>query len=90
MVSTLLCPNLTGVRADGNTTRQIDFAVQALFKGEFVEVKDHWENGQNLNANRDLFSRIVDRVTIEHHVPYRGYELVVYKKSLQLKLNKIQ
>jgi len=90
MISTLLCPNLTIVRADGNTTRQIDFAVQALFKGERVEVKDHWESGQNLAANRDLLSRIVARVNIENHVPYRGYELVVDKKNLQLKLDKLQ
>lgn len=67
IVSTMECPNLTYERADGNTTRQIDFAVQKLFEGKIVWVQDHWQNGAFKAGNRSLAISIARRLNAEHN-----------------------
>lgn len=51
-------------RKMGNSTRQINLAIDLLFEGYKVVVTDHWKNGRDLIANRDLLRRIVKR--LEH------------------------
>ena len=57
---------LTPNRASGNTTRQIDAAIQVLFDGKIIMVRDHFELGENRKINRILFDRILDRLSFEH------------------------
>lgn len=72
IVSTMDCPNLTYKRADENTTRQIDFAIQKLFEGKKVWVQDHWQNGAFRAGNRALAISIAKRLNAEHNgVRYR-------------------
>jgi len=53
-------------RCCGNSTRQIDNAIQLLFKGYIVKVEDHYELGNHRKANINLFNRIYDRLHLEH------------------------
>lgn len=68
-ISTLKTPNLTNKRRDGNSTRQIDFAIQKLFEGYIVVVEDHYFNKDwrpDRKASEYLFKRIIDRIKFEH------------------------
>jgi len=49
-------------RMEGNTTRQVDFAIYQLFKGKHVIVQDHYNSGKDLRANSMLLKRIQNRV----------------------------
>ena len=53
-------------RRMGNTTRLIDYAIQIIFSGETVVIKDHHESGKNYSENKRLFDLIVRRLEIEH------------------------
>ena len=44
--STLEATILEG-RKKGNSTRQVDYAIQRLFEGFVVQVKDHYNNGNS-------------------------------------------
>lgn len=56
-------------RRCGNSTRQIDRAIDIIFSpGEICEVRDHWQHGTNKESNQDLFYRICRRLEIEHHL----------------------
>lgn len=60
---------LTDKRADGNTTRQIDAAIQYLFKG--YKVKCIAYEGSDYDSNRFLANKIIDRLDAEHsHIGY--------------------
>lgn len=64
-ISTLETPNLTSIRCDGNTTRQVDFAIQKLFQGFEVIIEDHYSIYDKASAHRVnsmLFHRIMDRL----------------------------
>ncbi len=67
-ISTLSCPNLTNNRRDGNTTRQVNYGIDELFKGSNVLFSDHFENGQNKNANRNLWLQVLERLKTEHDI----------------------
>jgi hypothetical protein len=67
--STLTSVELRPGRRNGNTTRQIDRAIDIIFSpGEICKVLDHAESGMNKNANEDLFNRICKRLELEHKV----------------------
>lgn len=53
-------------RVQGNTIRQVDKAVQLLYDGYIVVVKDHWEYGASKKANQCLFDKIIERLHHEH------------------------
>ncbi len=53
-------------RRVGNSTKQIDKAIQLLFEGYIVKVEDHWELGRNNKMNEMLFDRILKRIRFEH------------------------
>lgn len=61
VVSTLEVEELAG-RCVGNTQRQVDFAINELFKGNSVLVVDHCRFGK---ANEMLFDKIVRRLNME-------------------------
>ena len=84
-ISTLLTPELSQIRRDGNTTRQIDFAVQQMFKGKTVAVHDHYMGGINRDANIRLADLIYKRMATEH----KTFKLIVKrdKNTITIKLD---
>lgn len=65
-ISTLENVVITNNRRDGNSTRQIDKAIQILFNGDTCIVRDHHEGGTNIDANKKLYEHIIDRFFQEH------------------------
>ena len=87
MITTLDCPRITNKRADGNSTRQADFAIQKLFSFEPVLIEDHFRNP---SADEFLFKKITDRLKHELAIDrrnYRGYVLHVDFKNKILSLS---
>lgn len=80
-ISTLDCPGLTSIRRNGNSTRQIDFAIQCLFGGYEVTVADRYNGSKH--ADGLLFDRIVARLQNEHNL---GDYLKVNRNNLTLYL----
>lgn len=75
-------------RRSGNSTRQINFAVDNLFKGYRVEIRDHWELGKNRMANEGLFKRVLRRLRTEHALDWPGpdKDLLVDRSNLTIEL----
>jgi hypothetical protein len=69
-------------RATGNSTRMIDLAIQMLFDGFVVEVRDHHEYGKSQRANENLYRRILSRFSAEHS----GTPLEVDKQKFEISL----
>ncbi len=65
LVSTLNEVKLSPKRRDGNTTRIINNAIEQLFNGKKVVVKDYPEN-YSLERSELLFKRILKRIKSEH------------------------
>lgn len=83
IVYTSQCPGLTTIRRDGNTTRQIDFAIQKLFEGYRVRVIDHYGTRQ---ANENLFDKILWRLNTEHEYYTQAMlEVNINKLEIELK-----
>ena len=85
MISTLECPNIyTGLaipedrslRLNGNTTRQVDFAIQKLFEGYYVIIQDHYLSGGDIRSNKELLERIQRRLLNEFRVSYAQIETI--------------
>jgi hypothetical protein len=53
-------------RCSGNSTREIGVAINYLFNGYKVKVKDHFKDGESEVSNRYLFKRILKRLRSEH------------------------
>lgn len=68
--STLENFNYNHRRIIGNSTRQVDEAIQSLFNGFIVVCEDHHQEGRNRNANKNLFGRIIRRIASEHPTDY--------------------
>lgn len=68
---------ITRGRGTGNTTRQVDLAIQLLFSGYKVEVKDHYNGGELRAANENLFDRILRRLSMEHHLRNESGSMLV-------------
>jgi len=65
---------LTNMRRMGNSTRQVDSAIQILFNGDTCVVMDHCSGGKDENSNWDLLGRIMKRLSLEH--PYVKFRVV--------------
>lgn len=65
-ISTLETPGLTEIRRNGNTTRQIDFAIQKLFEGFEVLLQDHAKNGEHSESNIKLTKDVQRRISNEN------------------------
>lgn len=59
----------------GNTTRQVDIAIDQLFKGNKVKVLDHRQEGKDKDANKVLMSRIIKRLKNEHKIKESDYKI---------------
>lgn len=53
-------------RRSGNTTRQIDLAIQYLFNGYIVKILDHYMDGSEIGASRRLLDVLIKRLNTEH------------------------
>lgn len=74
-------------RRSGNTTRQVDAAIQDLFAGIKLNVIDHHENGKNRMANDRLMKLILGRLQFEHRMR-KEYVIVDFNSNtIQLKIN---
>lgn len=68
IISTLAVEDIRPGRVSGNSIRQVDFAIDMLYKGNIVKVEDHSAGGEDARANRYLFNRIVKRLEFEHNL----------------------
>jgi len=69
----------------GNSTRLIDLAIQLLYKGKEVLVKDDYKDGTGDEMNRYLLNKIVKKLEIEHHPVAGSLTINKSKNSLCLK-----
>jgi hypothetical protein len=72
-------------RASGNTTRIINNAIELLFKGVRIEIKDHHENGNSDMANRILADRILKRLQCEKLCSQEWIDFNKGKMTMKLK-----
>ena len=79
---------LVNDRMIGNSTRQIDAAINLLFKGFKVEIRDHWKNGTDSNTNRYLFERVLNRLRNEHRLDslIENNKIKIDKNNLTIEL----
>lgn len=77
---------ITSYRADGNTTRQVDYAIQLLFKNYIVQVSDHAFMGERRRSNEELFIRIKRRIELEHEGLIRKRLISFDFRNLTIKL----
>lgn len=62
IISTLQCGTILPMRQCGNTTRQVDWAVQKLYEGEQIKCQDHYMGGRDKGANEGLLQQIRTRL----------------------------
>jgi hypothetical protein len=82
-VSTLIGFEHNMERASGNSTRQIDLAIQLLFQGKIVKVEDHAAYGRRM-VNDLLFDRILDRLYHEHGHMFNNIKYDRKKHEIEL------
>ena len=82
-VSTEDAPGLTPYRANGNTTRQANFAIEALFNGHIVKLRDHG----NYLGKRDLDERLRKIVVrrLEHEMRFPMEKVKVFFVNSQIR-----
>jgi len=73
-------------RRSGNSTKQIDLAIDLLYKGYKVEIRDHWECGHHREANKNLFYRALKRLDSEHNLRHliEGGKIKIDKNKLTI------
>jgi hypothetical protein len=87
---------LTCIRRNGNSTRQIDEAIQCLFNGYKVIVQDHAiiesippHRRGDVRTNRisqNLFDRILKRIALEHNHLIKNNTILIDKANLTMEL----
>lgn len=70
-------------RRIGNTTRIVDRAIQDLFITGEAKIIDHYENGNNKDANKHALKITINRLRNEHP----GINFETDRKNLKIKLN---
>jgi hypothetical protein len=53
-------------RRMGNTTRQVNFAIDHIFNGGVIVCEDHHHGGAHVNANKRLHELVMRRLHLEH------------------------
>jgi len=81
-ISTLEGVEIKNLRNCGNTTRQVNQAIEYLFQGYRVIVLDHHDMGKNHCVNRYLLGRIIDRLKKDY--PYMLYKCCPINNTIQL------
>lgn len=71
-------------RAVGNSTRLIDKAIELIFSGKKVKVKDHYPS---IQADMFLFDRILKRLQNEHGHPMNVFLFDKQNLTIELKAN---
>jgi len=74
----------TYARQSGRSTRQIDIAVNLLFQGYIVEVKDHYKNGNDRRLNKRLFEEVLRRLRLEH-----GLDMLIERNKIKINKEKL-
>lgn len=82
----IIFDTLIGGRRVGNTTRQIDSAIQHLFRGEKILARNHHEYGQNRQANNLLFDKILKRLSYEHNLTIENKGIKIDRLKLTIEL----
>lgn len=68
IISTLETPNLTDNRQDGNSTRQINFAIETIFSGNIALCECHSKpKVKPQKWNKYLYDKVVRRLNNEFH-----------------------
>lgn len=79
-------------RCVGNTTRQVDRAIQMLYSGKTIICFDHfsYQQGEPVkDCNEHLFNRILSRLNSgEFAVSHRGYTIKHHNTLFVIKLEK--
>ena len=75
-------------RRSGNTTRQVDAAIDYLFSGYKVKVRDHHTFGANNKDDKVLFRKIIARLTYEHNLNLMltAQSILIDEKNLTIEL----
>jgi polysaccharide deacetylase 2 family uncharacterized protein YibQ len=76
-ITTLNCPGLTTLRSDGNTERQVEFAIKQITEGTECIVQDHYEEGSNVKANRSLLRRILESLKLKYNLDEKSLKIVI-------------
>ncbi len=80
----------TFLRKSGNTTKQVDHAIQLLFSEKTfkyaIECTDHYKNGTHRESNERLFDLIYRRLNTEH--PWLMPQVKADKKDLIIYIDK--
>lgn len=79
-----ICNSMSPYRQSGNSTRQIDLAIQIIFRGNVCVVQDHWEGGEHRDANKNLFNRILKRIGQEHERDAHKIRFCKYKLLIKM------
>lgn len=72
-------------RVHGNTTRQVNDAVDLIFKGFCVKCLDHHEDGTHTIANKMLFNRVLKRLSSENNLDH-----LVKNNKIRIDENKLE
>ena len=67
---------LTEERGSGNSTRQVNFVIDNLFKGNKVILLDHYCQGENRQANENLLNDAIHRLCTEFNFNRESKELI--------------
>ena len=72
-------------RRQGNSTRQIDYAIQKLFDGDTVKVECH--ASKSMRAKDLLMKRISIRLLREHRIDKNSLDIDTSKMTMKLIFN---
>ncbi len=92
--NTLSLETLTNKRKDGNTTRQVDYAIQLLFSGKTCLVTDHCStyglpDSTVHRQSKELCWRILRRLKTEHNLTVgKDIDFDNHKLTISLITNK--
>ena len=76
-------------RCQGNTTRQFNYAVDHIYRGNLVEVLDHYYEGAHRKANSHLQNRIISHfVELGFETEIQGDFISIKDKDTIIKLSK--
>lgn len=81
--------NISRIRCNGNTTRQIDESVQLLFEGYKVFIQDHYDmkdKRDNYVNNKRTLDQIVRRLKNEHPMLFDKKLIKIDRKKLTIEL----
>lgn len=78
-------------RRSGRTTMLVDRAIQIIFSGNTCVIRDHYKWGEDPRENKELFYKVIDRLTAEHghlfqqgkiKINERGLKICIYDQEL--------